>query len=319
MVRGLPRVEPLLPFDDVQVTHAPAIPARRSGAARRAATPPGDEHELPYDTNRKTPRLPPRVGEPMRVLVIDNYDSFVFNLVQYLGQLGADCDVRRNDEVTRRRGRRSSASTASCSRPAPAPRTAPASASTLVRACAGQAAGLRRLPRAPGDRRGLRRHGDPRPGAAARQDLARCTTTAPGVLAGLPDPFTATRYHSLAVRRATLPDELEVTGRTDSGVVMALRHRDAADRGRAVPPRVGADRGRPPDAGQLAGRLRRPGRAGPGAGAGRRGGGAPPSPRSPPPDRRPLSDRQYSSSSCRRARAVRSVTARTVTETTPTA
>src|SRR5262249_47287099 len=46
-----------------------------------------------------------------------------------------------------------------------------------------------------------------------------------GVLAGLPNPFTATRYHSLAVRAETLPDELEVTGRTDTGVVMALRHR----------------------------------------------------------------------------------------------
>jgi para-aminobenzoate synthetase component 2 len=52
-----------------------------------------------------------------------------------------------------------------------------------------------------------------------------------GVLAGLPDPFTATRYHSLAVRAETLPAELEITGRTPSGVVMALRHRDLAVEG----------------------------------------------------------------------------------------
>ena len=70
-----------------------------------------------------------------------------------------------------------------------------------------------------------------------------------GVLAGLPDPFTATRYHSLAVVDGTVPAELEVTARTTGGVIMGLRHREYRDRGRAVPPGVGAHPGRPPDAG----------------------------------------------------------------------
>ena len=96
-----------------------------------------------------------------------------------------------------------------------------------------------------------------------------------GVLAGLPSPFTATRYHSLAVEEAALPAEIVVTGRTESGVVMALRHRDAADRRRAVPPRVGAHPGRPPDGGQLAGPLRRHGRRRARGPVVRRGGGAP--------------------------------------------
>ena len=75
-----------------------------------------------------------------------------------------------------------------------------------------------------------------------------------GVLAGLPSPFTATRYHSLTIRPDTVPAELEVTGRTESGVIMSLRHRELPDPRRAVPPRVGAHRRRPPDAGQLDGR-----------------------------------------------------------------
>ena len=65
-----------------------------------------------------------------RVLVIDNYDSFVYNIVQYLGQLGVDCDVRRNDEIAVADIARPEARTASCSRPVPAPRSAPASAWT---------------------------------------------------------------------------------------------------------------------------------------------------------------------------------------------
>ena len=133
-----------------------------------------------------------------RILVVDNYDSFVFNLVQYLAQLGADVDVRRNDAVEPDRGaglRRRAA----LARPGHARggrrlhRRWSARCAGARRRCSASASGTRRSawPTA--------RRSWPRAGAAARQDLARCTTTAPGVLAGLPDPFTATRYHSLAL------------------------------------------------------------------------------------------------------------------------
>ena len=80
-----------------------------------------------------------------------------------------------------------------------------------------------------------------------------------GVFAGLPSPFTATRYHSLAVERGHRPRRAARSppGRTEAAIIMGLRHRDAAGGGRAVPPRVGADRVGAPDAGQLAGRVRR--------------------------------------------------------------
>ncbi|GGK35052.1 aminodeoxychorismate/anthranilate synthase component II [Pilimelia terevasa] len=159
----------------------------------------------------------------MRVLVIDNYDSFVYNIVQYLGQLGAECDVRRNDEVTVAEVGRSGADGVLLS---PGPGT-PARAGVcldVVRECAdsvpifGVCLGHQAIGEAYGgvvDRAPELLHG--------KTSLVRHTGA--GVLAGLPDPFTATRYHSLAVSPETLPDELEVTGRTDSGVVMAMRHR----------------------------------------------------------------------------------------------
>ncbi len=159
----------------------------------------------------------------MRILVIDNYDSFVYNLVQYLGQLGADCEVRRNDEIS-------------------------------VGDVAGFGAAGVLLSPGPGtpERAGItmdviREYGGKLPmfgvclghqaiGAAFGATVTRAPELlhgktssvqhkGEGVLAGLPDPFTATRYHSLAVVEDTLPDEIEVTGRTESGVVMAMRHR----------------------------------------------------------------------------------------------
>jgi para-aminobenzoate synthetase component 2 len=160
----------------------------------------------------------------MRVLVIDNYDSFVFNLVQYLGQLGVDCEVRRNDEID------------------------------LAAVGSSGAAGILLSP-GPGtpERAGIcidviKEYGGKLPifgvclghqafGAAFGATITRAPELlhgktsdvyhkGEGVLVGLPDPFTATRYHSLAVVESTLPPEIEVTGRTASGVVMAMRHRE---------------------------------------------------------------------------------------------
>jgi para-aminobenzoate synthetase component 2 len=159
----------------------------------------------------------------MRVLVIDNYDSFVFNIVQYLGQLGAECEVRRNDEITVSEVGRAGAAGILLS-PGPGTPERAGICLDVIREYAGripifgvclghQAIGVAfgaTVTRAP-----ELLHG--------KTSAVRHTST--GVLAGLPDPFTATRYHSLAVLRETLPDEIEVTGWTGSGVVMAMRHR----------------------------------------------------------------------------------------------
>jgi para-aminobenzoate synthetase component 2 len=156
-----------------------------------------------------------------RILVVDNYDSFVFNIVQYLAQLGAEVEVRRNDEVAPDDARGFDGVLLS-----PGPGT-PADAGVCIEmietlggelpifgVCLGhQAIGEAygaSVVRAPellhGKTSLVHHHGD-------------------GVLAGLPDPFTATRYHSLAIDPATVPAELEVTATTDTGVIMAVRHR----------------------------------------------------------------------------------------------
>nr|WP_296067157.1 aminodeoxychorismate/anthranilate synthase component II [uncultured Actinoplanes sp.] len=160
----------------------------------------------------------------MRILVIDNYDSFVFNLVQYLGQLGADCEVRRNDEISVEDVGTFGAAGILLS-PGPGSPERAGIMLDVIRAYAGK------LPMF-----GVCL-GHQAIGAAFGATVARAPEllhgktsevqhTGVGVLAGLPDPFTATRYHSLAVLPETLPAEIEVTGRTGSGVVMAMRHRD---------------------------------------------------------------------------------------------
>ena len=159
----------------------------------------------------------------MRVLVIDNYDSFVFNLVQYLGQLGADCDVRRNDEISVDEVGRLGAAGVLLS-PGPG---APGSAGICLEVIERYAGQLPIL----GVCLGHQAIGATFGGVVERApELLHGKTSlvehrGVGVLAGLPDPFTATRYHSLAVREDSLPAEIEVTGRTASGVVMAMRHR----------------------------------------------------------------------------------------------
>ena len=156
-----------------------------------------------------------------RILVIDNYDSFVFNLVQYLGQLGADVEVRRNDEVTPAEALDYDGVLLS---PGPGTPEDAGVCMDVVRQCAGQVPIL-------GVCLGHQAIAAVYGGVVERApELLHGKTSlvhhhGEGVLAGLPEPFTATRYHSLAVRPESVPAELEVTGSTDTGVVMALRHR----------------------------------------------------------------------------------------------
>ena len=159
-----------------------------------------------------------------RVLVVDNYDSFVFNLVQYLGQLGAECVVRRNDQLELADVPRLGVCGVLLS-PGPGTPERAGVCIPLIKEYAGvlpifgvclgqQAIGV--AYGAVVDRAPELLHGK----------TSEVHHKGAGVLAGLPDPFTATRYHSLAVRAETLPDEIEVTGQTESGVVMAMRHRE---------------------------------------------------------------------------------------------
>jgi para-aminobenzoate synthetase component 2 len=160
----------------------------------------------------------------VRILVIDNYDSFVFNLVQYLGQLGADCEVRRNDEITVDEVGTLGAAGLLLS---PGPGT-PERAGIMMDVITAYAGKLPMF----GVCLGHQAFGAAFGATVTRApELLHGKTSevhhkGVGVLAGLPDPFTATRYHSLAVVEDTLPAEIEVTGRTESGVVMAMRHRE---------------------------------------------------------------------------------------------
>ncbi|MCY7343919.1 MAG: aminodeoxychorismate/anthranilate synthase component II [Pseudonocardia sp.] len=159
----------------------------------------------------------------MRVLVIDNYDSFVYNLVQYLAQLGADTVVRRNDELDL--DELDSVDGVLVSPGPGTPERAGSSVEAIHRAAAlalpllGVCLGHQAIGVAWGgvvDRAPELLHGKTSLVHHAGGDL----------LAGLPDPFVATRYHSLSIRPGTLPAELEVTGRTGGGVIMAVRHRE---------------------------------------------------------------------------------------------
>ncbi|HEX9495559.1 MAG TPA: aminodeoxychorismate/anthranilate synthase component II [Candidatus Limnocylindria bacterium] len=159
-----------------------------------------------------------------RVLLVDNYDSFTFNLAQALGALGADVTVLRADDPALDAALAARPDRVVIS-PGPGRPEAAGRSSELVRAapergiptlgvclglqCAAIAFGAA-VVRAPEPRHGKT--------SAVRHDGR-------GVFAGIPDPTVATRYHSLMVDPSTLPDELEVSARSDDGVVMGLRHR----------------------------------------------------------------------------------------------
>ena len=162
------------------------------------------------------------------ILVVDNYDSFVFNLVQYLGQLGAATVVRRNDEVD---PDDAGAYDGVLLSPGPGTPEDAGVSVAMVGACEDQ--GIPLLGVCLGHQAIAVAHGAR---VSRAPELLHGKTSevehgGAGVLHGLPTPFTATRYHSLAVEEDTLPPELAVTGRTAGGVVMALRHRDKAVEG----------------------------------------------------------------------------------------
>jgi anthranilate synthase/aminodeoxychorismate synthase-like glutamine amidotransferase len=160
-----------------------------------------------------------------RILVIDSYDSFVYNLVQYLGELGADPLVHRNDALTVDEalalepdgvllspgpGRPEDAGIICAAIPAFAAAGVPVLGVCLGHQAIGHAFGAS-VVRAP-----QLMHGKTSPVEHSGE----------GVFAGLPSPLTATRYHSLVIDPATLPDVLAVTARTADGVVMGVRHRE---------------------------------------------------------------------------------------------
>ena len=173
------------------------------------------------------------MNSPTRVLVVDNYDSFVFNLVQYLGQLGADCVVRRNDEVDLRELDDVDGVLLS---PGPGTPEQAGCSIELVGLCEDR--GLPLLGVCLGHQAIAVAHGATvsRAPELLHGKTSEVVHSGAGVLHGLPSPFIATRYHSLAVEEDTLPHELAVTGRTPSGIVMALRHRDKPIEGVQVHP-----------------------------------------------------------------------------------
>ena len=157
------------------------------------------------------------------ILVIDNYDSFTYNLVHYLNELGADTRVVRNDAI--------SAADAFASRPeaillSPGPCT-PNEAGICLELVGGAPKDLPIL----GVCLGHQAIGQAFGGEVVRAKSLMHGKTSPihhtgqGVFAGMPNPFTATRYHSLSVRRETLPAELEITAWTDDGEIMGFSHR----------------------------------------------------------------------------------------------
>ena len=157
------------------------------------------------------------------LLMIDNYDSFTFNLVQYLGELGAEVEVVRNDEITldevaARAPARIVISPGPCT-PSEAGISVPliqrfAGTVPILGVCLGHQA----IGQAFGGR-------VVRAARVMHGKLSPIVHEGTGVFGGLPSPFTATRYHSLAIERASLPDALEVTATADDGEIMGVRHR----------------------------------------------------------------------------------------------
>jgi len=163
------------------------------------------------------------VSQP-HVVIVDNYDSFTYNLFQYLAELGAKVDVFRHDQITVA-GIRDLGPTHLVISPGPKTPDEAGISLEAIRELAGEmpilgvCLGHQAIGQAFGGR--VVRGSEPVHGKTS--DIEHDGRT---VFAGLPDPMTATRYHSLVVERETLPDVLEVSAWCDGDVIMGLRHRD---------------------------------------------------------------------------------------------
>jgi len=168
-------------------------------------------------------RKPTNPKDQIMLLMIDNYDSFTYNLVQYLGELGADVRVFRNDaitldEVAALKPDKIVVSPGPCT-PSEAGISVP-----LIQRFAGEipilgvCLGHQAIGQAFGGRIVRARH-------VMHGKLSPVTHDDRGVFAGLPSPFAVTRYHSLAIERSAVPEELEVTATADDGEIMGVRHR----------------------------------------------------------------------------------------------
>jgi anthranilate synthase/aminodeoxychorismate synthase-like glutamine amidotransferase len=166
---------------------------------------------------------------PMRILMIDNYDSFTYNLVQYLGELGAELEVRRNDAIDVA-GVRALAPQAIVISPGPCTPKGAGISVPLLREMAGELPIL-------GVCLGHQCIGEAFGGKVVRAGRLMHGKTSPilhdgrGIFVGLPRPFDAMRYHSLLVAADSIPECLEVSARTAEGEVMGLRHRTLAVEG----------------------------------------------------------------------------------------
>ncbi|NMM81168.1 anthranilate/aminodeoxychorismate synthase component II [Acidovorax sp. SRB_14] len=169
----------------------------------------------------------------MQLLMIDNYDSFTYNIVQYFGELGAQVEVRRNDEITVAEiDARLAAGRLDRLVVSPGP-CSPQEAGISVAAIRHFAGKLPIL----GVCLGHQAIGAAFGGTIVRaQQLmhgktSTITTTQKGVFAGLPEQFTVNRYHSLSIERASCPEVLEITAWTDDGEIMGVRHKTLAIQG----------------------------------------------------------------------------------------
>ncbi|PRO64410.1 aminodeoxychorismate/anthranilate synthase component II [Alkalicoccus urumqiensis] len=163
------------------------------------------------------------------ILMIDNYDSFTYNLVQYLGEMGEELEVRRNDQITIEEIEKMSPDYLMIS-PGPCSPDEAGISMDVIRAFAGKipifgvCLGHQSIAQVFGGdvvRAERLMHGK-------TSDVYHNGET---VFQGLPDPFTATRYHSLIVKRETLPESLVITAETKEGEIMGLRHRELAVEG----------------------------------------------------------------------------------------
>ena len=170
---------------------------------------------------RENAPMVPLTATPTKVLVVDNYDSFVFNLVQYLQQLGAECTVVRNDAVTVEEAAHYDGVLIS---PGPGTPERAGVSVAMIKYCAEHSIPLI------GVCLGHQAIGVAFGATVSRApELLHGKTSLvyhkqQGVLSELPSPFTATRYHSLCVEKDSVPDVLEVTGTTNSGLVMSMQH-----------------------------------------------------------------------------------------------